>query len=280
MKTSINAWSVKSDTGFADMFREISEAGFDGIELNLDAPGGAHSLTMDTPDETLDEICALSEQYHLPVVSISSSMHGSMWGDHDPAVRERAKNVLRRQIYLAKKLGATGVLVVPGGMREGRTLLDSWNNSILAMTEMKDEVMNCGIKIGVENVWNGFFTSPFDMVHFLDALDCPAYAAYFDAGNMHAFSWSEYWAEILSGRIDKVHVKGCRKNRGSINQGVVWCDLTEGDIRWDKVIPMLKKGGFDGYLTAEVGKNDPDQPWTEYYKMVREQVQTLCNYAD
>lgn len=279
MKTSINAWSVKADTGFADMFREISEAGFDGIELNLDAPGAVHGLSMNTTDAELDEIKALSEKYNLPIVSISSSMHGGMWGDHDPAVREGAKDVLRRQIYLAKKLGADGVLMVPGGMGEGRTLLDSWKNSIIAMKEMKEEVKGCGIKIGVENVWNGFFTSPFDMVHFLDELDCPEYAVYFDAGNMHAFSWSEYWTEILAGRIVKVHVKGYKRNKGSINQGGVWCDITDADIRWDKVIPSLKAGGFDGYLTAEVGKTDPDQSWPDYYKMVREQVQVLCDYA-
>ncbi len=279
MKTSINAWSVRADTTFADMFREISEAGFDGIELNLDAPGTAHGLSMQTTDAELAEIRTLSEQYALPVVSISSSQHGGMWGDNDPAVRERAKDVLRRQIHFAKALGAGGVLMVPGGMCEGRSLLTSWNNSLAAMREMKEEVRGCGVKIGIENVWNGFFTSPFDMVHFLDALDCPEYAVYFDAGNMHAFSWSEYWAEILSGRISNVHVKGFLRNGGSINAGGIWCDITDADINWAAVVPMLKKGGFDGYLTAEVGKCDPEQSWADYYKMVRGQVQVLCDYA-
>ena len=280
MKTSINAWSVKDDIDFADMFREISAAGFDGIELNLDARGSAHSLTMDTPDSVLCEIRALSRKYALPVVSISSSMHGGMWGDHDPAVREQAKAVLRRQIELAEKLGADAILAVPGGMCEGRTLLDSWKNSVLAMREVADEVAESGITVGIENVWNGFFTSPFDMLHFLSELDSPGFAVYFDAGNMHAFSQTDHWAEILAGKIVKVHVKGYRRTNGAINQGGVWCDIADSDIRWDKAIPALKKGGFDGYLTAEVKKTDPDMSWEEYYRSVRNQVKALCDLAE
>ena len=56
MKTSINAWSVKGDTGFEEMFAQISAAGFDGIELNVDAPGTAHGLYMDMTDGDLAAI--------------------------------------------------------------------------------------------------------------------------------------------------------------------------------------------------------------------------------
>ncbi|MBQ8578214.1 MAG: sugar phosphate isomerase/epimerase [Clostridia bacterium] len=280
MKTSINAWSVKGDTGFAEMFAQISAAGFDGIELNIDAPGTAHGLSMETTDGDLAEIKKLSDAYNLPVVSISTSQTAGMWGSPDPAVREKVKALVRKQIYCAEALGATGILTVPGGMNDNLSLLASWKNSVTAMKEFGAEIKGCKIKVGLENVWNAFFTSPFDMVHFLDELDCPEYAIYYDAGNMHAFSSSEHWVEVLSGRIDKVHVKGYKRNHGSINQGGIWCDITDADIRWDKVVPGLKAGGFDGYLTAEVGKVIADQSWDEYYKMVRDQVAAICAYAN
>ena len=62
MKTSIHAWSVKGDTGFAEMFAQIAAAGFDGIELNIDAPGTAHGLSPLTSDSDLAEIKKLSEE--------------------------------------------------------------------------------------------------------------------------------------------------------------------------------------------------------------------------
>ena len=46
------------------MFAQISAAGYDGIELNLDAPdSSAHSLYMDTAPDKLASIRELSEKY-------------------------------------------------------------------------------------------------------------------------------------------------------------------------------------------------------------------------
>ncbi len=279
IKTSINAWSVEYGLGFEDMFRIISSHGYDGIELNLDNPGSAHAITFETSDETLDDIRRYSEKYSLPVVSISSSLYEGMLGDNDPAVREKAKKIVRRQVYVANKLGATGILIVPGGMKEGRSLLASWNNSLTALKELREEMKDCKVKIDVENVWNGFFTSPFDMANFVDEIGTDIYGAYLDLGNMHAFSWSEYWVEILGSRIDKIHVKGY-KRRSGINRGGSFVNVTEGDINWEKTMPLLAKTGFDGYITAEVGKDDDNMTWDEFYKITYSQVKSLCDIAN
>lgn len=277
MKTSINAWAVDGALGFEEMFRTVKSYGFDGIELNLDE-GGTHALTMTTTDETLDEIKNISKKYELPIVSISSSMYQSKLGSNDSAVREEAKSFVLRQVYLAKKLGATGVLIVPGGMSDDVSLLQSWNNSLTALKELKPLIKDCGIKINVENVWNGFFTSPFDMARFIDELDCKEYGAYLDMGNMHAFSWTEYWVEILGKRIDKIHVKGFMR-KGSINRGGTFVNITDGDINWAKAMPLLKKTGFDGYLTAEVFP-DEGETWEHFYKTTYEELKSLCEMAE
>ena len=73
MKTGINAWSIRSEADFEETFFKASEAGFDGIELNVDR-GGSHALTLDTTDAELDLIRSLSEKYSLPVSSISTSL--------------------------------------------------------------------------------------------------------------------------------------------------------------------------------------------------------------
>lgn len=81
MKKSINAWTVEDAAGFPELFRQIKEAGFEGVELNVDAEGhSAHSLTLDTTPAELEEIAALSRQYQLPVVSVSSSLYGGKMG--------------------------------------------------------------------------------------------------------------------------------------------------------------------------------------------------------
>ena len=119
MKKSINAWSIPGQISFEEMFRQIHEAGFEGIELNVDAPGrSAHSLSLDTTDEELAYIASLAQRYSLQISGISTSL----WGGHmgTPGEEEMCKHFLRKQLHCAEALGADGILIVPGGMSGGR----------------------------------------------------------------------------------------------------------------------------------------------------------------
>jgi L-ribulose-5-phosphate 3-epimerase len=252
MKKAINAWSVPSNYTFAEMFHDISAAGFDGIELNLDAEDSSnHSLTMSSCRDRFSEINILSKQYNLPVASISTSLSGGKLGSDNKAVREAGKDIIRKQLECASALGADGILTVPGGMTENISLLQAYENSFMAIEELKPEIEAAKINVGLENVWNGFFTSPFDMKNFIDRLDSKYIGAYFDVGNVIAFSNAEYWIEILGNRICKIHVKDFKRN-SSINRGGCFVNLLEGDVTWKKVIPALSKAGYEGYLTAEL----------------------------
>ena len=100
MKASLNAWTVEGSLGMEDMFRAVSRAGFDGIELNVDAPGAPHGLSMNTTEEDYAAIRSYSEKYSLPVVSISTSLSGGMSGH--PERWEDYRRLLRKQIEAAK----------------------------------------------------------------------------------------------------------------------------------------------------------------------------------
>ena len=276
MKKSINAWSVKFDSPFEEMFNQIKAAGFDGIELNLDNPGGAHALTFDTTPAELAAIKALSEKYALPVGSISTSLYAGNMGSVDESERAFAGKILLRQLELAEALGATGILVVPGGISDTVSLKTAWENSLLTLKSLRKVIEEKKIFVGVENVWNCFFTSPFDMAHFIDELDCKYIGAYFDVGNVAEFSQPENWIEILGSRIGKIHVKGFKRKNGPYSGGN-WVDLLSDSINWQKVVPALQAAGYDGYLTAEVGKDDAEQPYPEYYSMVSNQLQKIIN---
>lgn len=276
MKKSINAWSVKSETPFEEMFAQIKAAGFEGIELNLDNPGSAHALTFDTSAAELAAIKALSEKHKLPVVSISSSLYAGNMGSADEKQRAFAAKILLRQLDLAQALDATGILVVPGGISDTVSLKTAWENSLMTLKALKKDIEAKKIFVGVENVWNCFFNSPFDMVRFIDELDCKYIGAYFDVGNVAEFSDPENWIEILGERIGKIHVKDFKRNNGTYSGGD-WVDLLSGSVNWPKVVPALKTAGYDGYLTAEVFKGDADQTYVDFYTMVSEQLTKIIN---
>ena len=271
MKKSINAWSVDSKTNFEDMFAQIKKAGFDGIELNVDGKdnASAHSLTLETTDNELADIRAISKKYNLPVVSISTSLWWSVnMGSPNPENREAGKKLLEKQLACAKALGADGILVVPGGITESVSIAQAYKNSLGTLEYCKNLIEEYKIKVGVENVWNQFFVSPFDMANFIDSLGCEYITAYYDVGNTVAFSWSEYWIEILGKRISHIHIKDFKRNSG-FNSGGAWLDLTLGDTNFGKIIPELRKIGWDGYLTAEISKPD-NMSFEEFYRKTAE----------
>ena len=275
MKKSINAWGAEDSIGFPELFRQVKGAGFDGLELNIDREGhSAHSLALSTTPAQLEEIRALSRQYGLPVVSISSSLYGGKMGSPDREEREFVKALLRKQLECARALGSSGILAVPGGQSPRISLAEDFRRSQATLAELREDILEAGVYVGVENVWNGFFTSPVEMARFIDELDCPLVGAYFDVGNVVAFSWPESWIGILAGRIHHVHVKDF-KRRAGLNRGGDFVCLAQGDVDWAAVIPALRQAGFDGYLTAEVSIGEWDGPqitYPDYYRTVAEAI--------
>ncbi len=263
MKKSINAWSIEDGLNFEQSFKKMKEYGFDGIELNVDGNNDSgHSLTMSTTDEELIEIKALSEKYDLPVVSISSSL-GKL-GSPKEGDFDFSKELIKKQIQCAKMLGATGVLVVPGGISENQSIKKAYELSFKTLESLKEHIMSQGIIVGLENVWNTFFLSPFDMANFIDKLDCPLIKAYYDVGNVVAFGWTEYFIDILRERIAFVHVKDFKRNRG-VNSGGQFVQILQGSIDWNKAMAMLKDIGFDKYITSEVFIAE-GQSYDEFYR--------------
>ena len=276
MKKSINAWSVNPNSDFKEAFMHVSSSGFQGIELNLDGDGSSkHSLTMDSGKIQYKEINSLSEEYGLKIVSISTSLYNGQLGAPDAEARQKGKDILLKQLEIAEQLNADGILVVPGGMTYGSSLYEAYNYSLQTLSELTDEINNSKVSVCLENVWNGFFTSPFDMCRFIDELGTDYIKAYLDVGNMIAFSWAEYWIEILGSRIKKVHVKDFKRT-GDINSGGDFVPLLSGDVNWNNVISMLRQIGFDGYLTAEVSP-EAEESYTDFYLKVSNQLNSLIN---
>jgi hexulose-6-phosphate isomerase len=274
VKKSINAWTIDEKVDFEGMFNAVKEAGFEGIELNVDKDGHSnHSITLEETD--LDALAKLSEKYSLPVVSISTSLGGGT--DMPGEGRQKAHKVIKRQIECAKALGTKVILSVPGGAGGHLSIQEAYKNSHECYREIGDEIAASGIMVCLEQVWNGFFTSPFDMARFIDDLNNPNIAAYFDVGNVLALSWPEYWIEILGKRIRALHVKNF-KRAGGLFRGGAWVDLEEGDADWSKVIPALRKAGFDGYLTAETSIKESKVPGIDfpaYYKTVSDALERI-----
>lgn len=265
MIKSLNAWTVPSEVGFEEMFTALKKAGFEAVELNLDAPGaGNHALSLETTPEELASIRALSEKIGLPVCSVSSSQWGkSTLGS--PKGEIPAPVLMKKQIECARALGADGILVVPGGIGDDCSIADAWKNVREQLEACREIIENGGVKVGLENVWNNFFLSPMEMAALIDEMNMKNLGAYFDVGNVALLSYPEYWIDILGSRIVKIHVKDFERSGWNAGHFV---NLLEGSVRWDKVVCALRRAGYDGPLTAELSAM-PKTPEYLYESTVR-----------
>lgn len=251
MIRSINAWSVPPAWTFEETFQKVAAAGFEAIELNVDGPDrSAHALTMDTTDATLKDIAALSKRHRLPVTSISTSLYGDKLGGPGAERRQQARDLMVKQLTCARALGADCILVVPGGISDTWSIKAAWDTARESLLSMRDLIEGAPAKVGLENVWNRFFMSPYDMVSFIDGLSIDNLGAYFDVGNVAVSSRGEYWIEILGRRIFKIHVKDYKQGA---SDGHGFVNLMQGGVRWGHVVRALARAGYDGALTAELG---------------------------
>ena len=253
LKKSINIWSFVGKTN-RDAMKLAKDAGFEGIELALSTEG---EITMTSTDEELLSIKAYAEELGIRIPSLSS---GLCWTDSltadDPAERQRAFDMVARQLYCAKMIGAETILVIPGTVSV--EFVPEWGvvpydvvyeRALEQIKKLAPIAESCGVQIGLENVWNKFLLSPLEMRQFIDAVGSDYVGAYFDTGNVVYSGYPEQWIRILGKRIFKVHFKDYRRNPGGLNAFV---DLLAGDVDWRAVRQAFADVGYEGWAAGEM----------------------------
>ena len=172
MKKGISIWAFPSGMGVEDCIRFAKKAGFDGIELALNETG---ELGLDCGEAELLRYRALADEIGLSITSLATGLYWKYsLTDADPAVREKAKAIVRKQLDAASTLGVDAILVVPGNV--GADFAASapvpydtaYARALEAIRELAPHAAERKVHIGVENVWNKFLLSPLEMRTFLD----------------------------------------------------------------------------------------------------------------
>jgi len=258
VKKGINYWSfpggLEGTKDFAAAVKEAKALGYEGIEVCL-FPDGPLSLDMGDAD-----VAKLGKTLDAAGLQAASVTCGALWDNQltssDAAKRAEGKRIVTRCLEVAGKLGATGILVVPGSvetffMPAGEIV--QYDVAVQRIEEAAKELAPVAEKnkvaIGIENVWNKVFMSPLEARDVVDRVGSEYVGWFFDVGNILAMGFPEQWIRILGKRIKKVHVKDFRRAVGTV-EGFV--DLLEGDVNWPEVMKALREVGYDDFLIAEM----------------------------
>lgn len=227
-----------------DKFALVKELGFDGIEL--DSPS----------DLDADEVIAARDEVGLPIHGVVDSVHWRQTlSDPNAEVRARGAAALETALHECKVYGGTTVLLVPAVVNKKVSYGDAYTRSQHEIRKVLPLAGELGVKIAIENVWNGFLLSPLEAVRYIDEFESESIGWYFDVGNIVNYGWPEHWIRILGKRILKIDIKGF--SRAKRDAEGLWkgfgVEIGEGDCDWPAVMTALAEVGYEGWATAEVG---------------------------
>jgi len=268
IKKGINIWSFDNSYSIEQCMRTAKDAGFEGIELVLSAKG---ELNINSSDKQIIAIKNKSEEIGIKINSLATGLFWqfSLTSNRED-IREKAKQLIKRQLDAAALLGADTILACPGTVGvdfkpdevvpdaqdieffAGSEIIDydvAYERAKSAFIELAPYAEKKGVVIGIENIWNKFLLSPMEMRNFIDEINSLYVRAFLDVGNMVLFGYPQHWIKILGKRIKKVHFKDYRCDAKGL-AGFV--DLLAGDVDWQKVISTFNDIGYDGWANAEM----------------------------
>ncbi len=251
VKLAVKYGMVAGDAPMVDKLRLLARLGYDGVEL--DSPNGY----------ARDEVLRARDASGIAIHGVVDSIHWSVrLSDPDPAVRARAIDGLRTAIEDAHAYAGSSVLLVPGLVADAQSenAEQVRERSIEGIRAVLPRAAELGVRILVENVWNGFcyeHDGPADQTAerfaaYLDELASPWVGMYLDLGNHRKYGAVEQWVRTLGPRIVKLDVKDWSRADG-------WTRIGEGDVGWPGVRAALAEIGFTGWATAEVAGGDEER---------------------
>ena len=273
MKKGIHYWALPQKLNLREKMRFAKKMGFDGLELVILETG---ELRLDSNEDELEAIRRAAQEEDIEIIALSNSLNWkcSLTSDND-VVRDKAKNMIIRQLQIASSLKVEVILALPGfvGMdfitndlhpavsthdginyHPGHEVIHyelAYQRSLAAFREIAPLAEQMNITIGIENIWNQFMLSPIEMRNFIDQIGSEYVQVYFDVGNVLPYGHPEQWIRILGSRIKRVHVKdfihGCPSLKGFVN-------LLCGDIDFTNVMNALREIDYNSWITAEVNE--------------------------
>jgi D-psicose/D-tagatose/L-ribulose 3-epimerase len=240
MRFGINTllWTASFNREHLHLLPRIKRWGFDGVEIaRFDFDGfPAAEIRRAIEDEGL-------------ACTFCSALIGQMsLASDDAAVRNQARDFIRRGIEVTARLGAgvfVGPYCAPVGLLVGRRRTDAeWARVVDGLCSLTADLDNCGVDLALEplNRFETYFlNTAADAAALCDAVAHPRIGILFDS--FHANIEEKTVGAAVDTAAHRIkHVHACENDRGIPGSG---------HVDWTGLFAALRRAHYTGWVTIE-----------------------------
>jgi L-ribulose-5-phosphate 3-epimerase len=239
--------ALPADWTWAERLRAAGRAGYDFVEISIDESDG-RLARLDWGQAERADLRRVIAECGVPIFSMCLSGHRKYpLGSHDPEVRQRALDILRKAIQFATDIGLRiiqlagyDVFYEPSDTRSQACFIDGLH----CATRWAGEA---GVMLGLENVDVPIVESVGRLLRVVRDLNSPWLHLYPDMANLAAAGYNPAdELKLAGGELVAVHVKD---GRPGVIRGV---RFETGIVPLPETFRTLASIGFWGPLTVEM----------------------------
>ena len=233
------------DYSWTDIYSMAKDLHFDGIEVRGLGDDIFAVKARPFTDSQLPLTVKKLKELGLTIPCLASGCSLKEKQNHNQSIVE-----ITQYIVLAQKLGTPYIRVLGDTAAEAQGEVD--DNYIADVLHVLGVIAEgFGVTLLVES--NGVFADTKRLRRLLDTVNSPAVAALWDMHHPYRFMGEtpEETVENIGGYIRHVHIK----DSVVTGDGFAYRMLGDGDLPVDRMLDVLRKTGFDGYVSLELGKN-------------------------
>lgn len=252
------------DKFFEDSIHDAASAGFQYVSIAFCSDMAIDALTSDDYEDLAEKIDSILKQRgliciqsHLPYYNLTVSAE---------KLDDRMELAIKRCIKISAKLGAQWTVYHPRSyIEDGIYYSDkALEINLKVIRDYANIAQECEISLALENLlwlptmpkFNFYVNKPWELIELVDKLNHPAISICWDFGHANLAS---YWLNY--DHAEAIRSLGKRLSCTHVHNNSVHYDNhlppSIGDIKWDKLLPIMKEIGYEGaYMLEPVEIND------------------------
>lgn len=243
-----------------ERFAMARQGGFDFVEISIDETDDRLSR-LDWTRTQRHEFVELKEKHEIAVPTMCLSGHRKYpFGSHDPAVRERAMDIMKKAIDFAVDTGVRTIQLAGYDVYYEEADESTLENYTKGMAEAITLAAGAQVTLATEIMDTPFMSSITKWKHWDNMFKSPWFGVYPDVGNLTAWG-NDVLNELTIGidKISAIHLKETKPVTDTFPGQFRDLHFGEGTVDFVSIFKKLKELNYRGTFLLEMwGEKDPE----------------------